>query len=125
MSAPGEIVAAQTSDRLTSAAQLLLDAARAANTEGAHFVAGREYVAEPMGLAVQALFMADVWDAPGRKITLDGERTLQRIRGLGFGVGCCLGALPPAITTRLTIEILAAMDKGEKQRRSAQQGLDL
>lgn len=124
MPVPEQILINATADRLTDAAQLLMDAARAANAESPVFQAGREYIAEPIGLAVQAIFMADVWDQPGRKVELDAEKTRQRMRGLGYGIGCALGALPIAARGLLIAEVLLGVSRGEEQRRLAQRELD-
>ncbi|MBO9500793.1 hypothetical protein [Brevundimonas sp. A19_0] len=119
MAAPAAI-AAKTADRLAEAAQLLLDAARAAHAENPEYVVGEEYVSEPVALAVQALFLADIWDhgSLGAKVALDPVRTKQRVRGMGCGVGMCISSLsgPAQLACYLAFE--KGLKEGDAMGRS-------
>lgn len=119
MSAPAAI-AAKTADRLAEAAQLLLDAARAAHAENPDFVDGVEYVSEPVALAVQALFLADIWDhgTLGAKVALDPVRTTQRVRGMGCGVGMCLSSLSGIAQAACYFAFKKGLDEGDAMGRS-------
>lgn len=89
-----QVVQTATSDRLTDAALMLMDAAREASKEAPGYVPGPN-VAEATALAVQALFLADRWHegVHGSKISLQRDETMARVRGLGMGVGCALGSI--------------------------------
>lgn len=118
-----DLIARPTAERLAEAAVALLDAARAANAENPNFERGREYVAEPCALAVQALFMADIWDQSDSQdmVRLNPVHTRERIRGLAYGLGISLSILPPPAQLPCTVAMQTGLNQGLQLGRAARQ----
>jgi hypothetical protein len=96
--------------RLADAALQLLDVARSVLPQDPGYRPGMPaevMEAASMGLAIQAVFLAELIDARDKRtaeVVVTGERYLARFTGLGAGVGYCLAAGVGTMALRHALE---------------------
>lgn len=107
-----------TTDRLTEAAQLLMDACRHATTEAPTYIPGRPHTAEAFALAIQALFFADHAESgAGQLVEASPELWSERVRGIGMGAGACIASIEPAeAQVLLSLQLVSGVRRGNEQR---------